>query len=95
MLDYYKAKKNFFSNLIDNYLKDKVTYQIPDGRLTFWLKPICDTDLFQFKRSVNAKLISFYTPDRFSYSNDIMGLRLGYASLLEINLERGIQIKKY
>lgn len=92
MLNYYRSKRDFFSNLIDNYLKDKVTYQIPDGGLAFWLNPIKTTDLFQLKKIVNTKLISFYTPDRFSYNDDIMGLRLGYASLSEANLEKGMQI---
>lgn len=92
MLNYYRSKRDFFSNLIDNYLKDKVTYQVPDGGLAFWLNPIKTTDLFQLKKIVNTKLISFYTPDRFSYNDDIMGLRLGYASLSEANLEKGMQI---
>lgn len=92
MLNYYRSKRDFFSNLIDNYLKDKVTYQVPDGGLAFWLNPIKATDLFQLKKIVNTKLISFYTPDRFSYNDDIMGLRLGYASLSEANLEKGMQI---
>ena len=92
MLNYYRSKRDFFSNLIDNYLKDKVTYQVPDGGLAFWLNPIKATDLFQLKKIVNTKLISLYTPDRFSYNDDIMGLRLGYASLSEANLEKGMQI---
>ena len=92
MLNYYKTKRDFFSNLIDNYLKEKVTYQVPDGGLAFWLKPINETDLFQLKKTINTKLISFYTPDRFSYNDDIMGLRLGYASLSEASLEKGMQI---
>lgn len=92
MLNYYGTKRDFFSNLIDNYLKDKVTYQVPDGGLAFWLKPINEVDLFQLKKIVNTKLISFYTPDRFSCNDYIMGLRLGYASLSEANLEKGIQI---
>ena len=92
MLNYYRSKRDFFSNLIDNYLKDKVTYQVPDGGLAFWLNPIKTTDLFQLKKIVNTKLISFYTPDRFSYNDDIIGLRLGYASLSEANLEKGMQI---
>lgn len=92
MLNHYKAKRDFFSHIIDYYLKDKVTYEIPDGGLAFWLKPVNAANLFQLKNTVNTQLISFYTPDRFSHDNPIMGLRLGYASLPESSLEKGIQI---
>lgn len=92
MLNYYRTKRDLFSNLIDIYLKDKVTYRIPDGGLAFWLKLVNEPDLFKLKKKVNSKLISFYTPDRFSHGNYISGLRLGYASLSEAYLERGIRV---
>ena len=92
MLNYYKTKRDFFSGLVDSYLKDKVIYQVPDGGLAFWLKPVNEIDLFQVKKMTNTKLISFYTPDRFSLNDDIMGIRLGYASLSEANQEKGMQI---
>lgn len=92
ILNHYRKKRDFFDSLLDYYLKDKVTYKKPDGGLAFWIKPIGQTDLFKLKTKVNSKLVSFYTPDRFSYNNEIMGIRLGYASLPETDLEKGIKI---
>lgn len=92
MLNYYEAKRSFFLKIIENYLEDKVTYNKPDGGLAFWLKPTKNIDLFQIKEKVNSELVSFYTPDRFSYDKAIHGLRIGYASLSEANLEKGMRI---
>lgn len=92
MHSHYLAKRDFFSSLLENYLKGKVTYKKPDGGLAFWLKPVRDIDLFRIKEKVNAELVSFYTPDRFSYDQPMQGLRIGYASLSEANLEKGIRI---
>ncbi len=92
MLSYYEKKRDLFDSLLQNYLKDKVTYRKPDGGLAFWMNPVKKVNLFQLKQKVNSKLVSFYTPDRFSYDNEIMGIRLGYASLPEANIEKGIEI---
>lgn len=92
MLVHYQAKRDFFADLLDRHLEGKVIYKKPDGGLAFWLKPIRNIDLFQLKERVNSKLVSFYTPDRFSYDNAISGIRVGYASLSEANLEKGIRI---
>lgn len=92
MLSHYEQKRDFFDSLLQHYLKDKVIYKKPDGGLAFWLKPTKEIDLFQLKQKVNSKLISFYTPDRFSYENNITGIRLGYASLSKAHLEKGIKV---
>lgn len=92
ILNHYGKKRDFFDSLLVHYLKDKITYKKPDGGLAFWVKPIHNIDLFNLKLKVNSKLVSFYTPDRFSYNNDIIGIRLGYASLSETNLEKGIRV---
>ena len=92
MLSYYEQKRDFFASLLDNYLENKVTYKKPDGGLAFWIKPIENIDLFQVQKRANLKAINFYTPDRFSFDKSISGIRLGYASLSEADLEKGIKI---
>lgn len=92
MLGYYEQKRDFFASLLDNYLENKVTYKKPDGGLAFWIKPIKNIDLFQVQKRANLKAINFYTPDRFSFDKSISGIRLGYASLSEADLEKGIKI---
>lgn len=85
MLNHYEKKRNYFDSLLKHYLEDKVIYKKPDGGLAFWLKPVNNVNLFQLKQRLNSKLVNFYTPDRFSFGDDISGIRLGYASLSEQN----------
>lgn len=92
MLGYYEQKRDFFASLLDDYLENKVTYKKPDGGLAFWIQPIKGIDLFQVQKQANLKSINFYTPDRFSLGGPILGVRLGYASLSEADLEKGIKI---
>lgn len=91
MLSHYERKRDFFDGILQHYLKDKVVYKKPDGGLAFWLTPVEEVDLFRLKQNVNSKLVSFYTPDRFSYDDGVIGIRLGYASLSEAHLEKGIK----
>ena len=91
MLSYYEQKRDFFASLLDNYFENKMTYKKPDGGLAFWIKPIENIDLFQVQKKTNIKSINFYTPDRFSFGEPISGIRLGYASLSEADLEKGIK----
>jgi GntR family transcriptional regulator/MocR family aminotransferase len=69
-----------------------VSFEVPKGGLAFWLIPINQKDLYKIKEQANNSLLNFYTPDRFSFAEPICGLRLGYASLSETNLEKGIEI---
>ncbi|MDR1200866.1 MAG: PLP-dependent aminotransferase family protein, partial [Tannerellaceae bacterium] len=92
MVSLYAGKRDLFASLLDYYLKDKVTYKKPDGGLAFWIQPVEPVDLYKLKELANRKGVSFYTPDRFSFGEPIQGIRLGYASLSEENLERGIQV---
>ncbi len=92
MLSYYEKKRDYFSELLDYYMKDKVTYRKPDGGLAFWVQPIQAVNLAHVKKQVNAKYVSFYTPERFSFDKTITGIRLGYASLTEEKLEEGLRI---
>lgn len=89
---YYENKRDFFAELVDHYLHDKVDYKVPDGGLAFWLQPKHAINLFRLKKQANAKWVGFYTPDRFSFDQSITGLRLGYASLPEEKLEEGIRV---
>lgn len=92
MLAFYREKRDYFTSLLCNYLQGKVSFEVPKGGLAFWLIPINQKDLYKIKEQANNSLLNFYTPDRFSFAEPICGLRLGYASLSETNLEKGIEI---
>ncbi|MCC8145179.1 MAG: PLP-dependent aminotransferase family protein [Bacteroidales bacterium] len=92
MVNYYMEKRDFFDSLLDYYLKDKVIYKKPDGGLAFWLQPLENKDLHKINELTHLKKVGFYTPDRFSFSEPVSGIRLGYASLSKENLEKGIKV---
>ena len=92
MASYYLEKRDYFESLLNEYLKGKVTYKKPEGGLAFWLIPTGKVDLYKIKELANKKLVSFYTPDRFSFGEPIFGIRIGYASLSKENLKKGVEI---
>lgn len=92
MANYYLEKRDYFESLLNEYLKDKVIYKKPEGGLAYWLIPTSNIDLYKMKELTNKKLVSFYTPDRFSFGEPILGIRIGYASLSRENLKKGVKI---
>lgn len=92
MLSFYREKRDYFTSLLCDYLQGKVNFEVPKGGLAFWLTPSNQKDLYKIKEKANKLLLNFYTPDRFSFAEPVCGLRLGYASLSENDLEKGIDI---
>lgn len=93
MMEVYRKKRDFFAAMIEKHLHGKVRYSIPTGGLAFWLVPTCDnTDLYKVKEQAAKSFVSFYTPDRFSLSDPVCGIRLAYASLPEEDLEKGLAV---
>lgn len=88
---YYKVKRDYFAQLIEEHLSDQVEFQIPEGGLAFWLVPKVKTDLTKLHALLLAKGIHIIPPEDFSFDKPINGLRLGYASLSETKLEQGIK----
>jgi GntR family transcriptional regulator/MocR family aminotransferase len=86
----YQKKRDFFDDVVKNQLGDQVTYTKPDGGLAFWLKPQKGTDMFEVANRLDKKGIKILTPTKFSFSDPIMGMRLGYASLTEEQIEEGL-----
>jgi len=91
-VSYYKQKRDRFVELLDQHLQDKAFYQIPDGGLAVWLSFPENINLFKVQEITLKKGLNFYTPERFSFKEPINGIRIGYASLSEENMERGLQI---
>lgn len=79
--------------MLEMYLKDKVSYNIPTGGMAFWLQPVNENlDLYKVREKANKSFLNFYTPDRFSFAETVCGIRLGYASLSNEDLEQGLAI---
>jgi GntR family transcriptional regulator / MocR family aminotransferase len=88
--NHYKAKRDLATNLLKKYLKDKATYTIPEGGLAFWVVPDKQVDWLQISKELENKGIKIITPDTYSFNERINGIRLGYGSFSEKDLEEGI-----
>lgn len=92
----YKAKRDYFEAICNQYLKDKTTFIKPEGGLAFWIVPNSDVAIFEIAEKLLQKGIKIMTPEKFSFDKPISGFRLGYASLTEKQLEEGIiELAKY
>ena len=93
MVEVYRKKRDFFAAMLEKHLRGKVRYSIPTGGLAFWLVPACDSvNLYKVREQAGKSFVNFYTPDRFSFSEPIYGIRLGYASLSNEDIDRGLAI---
>lgn len=88
----YRNKRDFFEKLVMQHLSDKVEYRKPEGGLAFWLVPRQNIDLVKLSELLLEKGVQIMSPDQFSYGAPANGIRLGYASLTEAQLEAGIKI---
>ena len=89
---YYLNKRNFFAALIDKYLSDKLIYKMPEGGLAFWLKLRNKQDITKLNQALKLRGINLVHWTNYSFDNEINGIRLGYASLSENQLEKGIKV---
>lgn len=88
--NHYKAKRDFMGTVLNKHIKNKATYAIPEGGLAFWIVPNKQMDWSQVSQKLKSKGIKIITPDTYSFDETINGIRLGYGSLSEKELEEGI-----
>jgi len=88
--NHYKAKRDFMATLLNKHIKNKATYAIPEGGLAFWIVPNTQIDWSQVSQTLKNKGIKIITPDTYSFAETVNGIRLGYGSLSEKELEEGI-----
>jgi len=92
----YKAKRDYFESVCDLHLKGKATFTKPNGGLAFWIVPNNPVDLDEIANKLLQKGIKILPPQEFSFNESVNGLRLGYASLTENEINTGIAaIAKY
>lgn len=88
---HYKAKRDFMATVLDKYIRNKASYSVPEGGLAFWIVPHKQVDWVQVSQKMQAKGIQIITPDVYSFDETINGIRLGYGSLPEKELEEGVR----
>ncbi len=87
---HYKAKRDFMATLLNKNMKDKADYTVPDGGLAFWIVPKKKVNWPQLSEKLKNKGIKIVTPDTYSFDKSINGIRLGYGSPSEKELEEGV-----
>jgi GntR family transcriptional regulator / MocR family aminotransferase len=87
----YKNKRDLFEELLHEHLAGKVTFNKPEGGLAFWLVPKKRVDLVKLSQALLQKGVQIISPKDFSFHEPVNGLRLGYASLSDSQLEDGVK----
>ncbi|WP_267405043.1 MULTISPECIES: PLP-dependent aminotransferase family protein [unclassified Chryseobacterium] len=90
-LNYYKSKRDFTAQKLQEFLKDKADYSMPEGGMAFWIVPKNKIDWDHIDRELQKKSIKILNPNSFSFDNQINGLRLSYGSLPKESLEEAIK----
>jgi len=85
--NYYKTKRDITETLLQRHLGNKVTYLIPEGGLAYWIVPKKHVDWNLISEKLNMKGFSMITPESYSFDKIFNGMRLGYASLSDQELE--------
>lgn len=88
--NHYKIKRDYTASLLKKYLKDKATYTIPDGGLAFWIIPEKQVDWRRLSEGLKRKGIKIIPPDSYSFDGSANGIRFGYGSLSEKELQEAI-----
>jgi Transcriptional regulators containing a DNA-binding HTH domain and an aminotransferase domain (MocR family) and their eukaryotic orthologs len=85
--NYYKTKRDTTEILLQKHLGNKVSYLIPEGGLAYWIVPKKQIDWVLISEKLNMKGFSMITPESYSFDKIMNGMRLGYASLSDQELE--------
>lgn len=88
--NHYKAKRDITAALLRKHLKNKAGYFIPEGGLAFWIVPNKQVEWLHISERLKDQGIKIITPDVYSFDETVNGIRLGYGSLSEKELEEGI-----
>lgn len=90
--NHYKSKRDITAILLKKYLGNKASYLIPEGGLAFWIMPKQQVDWALIAEKLNINGFNMITPDNYSFDKTVNGMRLGYASLSEQELEECIHM---
>ncbi|MBS1571645.1 MAG: PLP-dependent aminotransferase family protein [Bacteroidetes bacterium] len=91
VLKTYQERKKMFAQLLHNYFNDTISYEIPNGGLSFWIIFNIKISLVQLSEKCNE--LGLYLPKNCLYQNQKhTAIRLGYAHLNEIEMKKAVQL---
>ncbi|MCD0471883.1 PLP-dependent aminotransferase family protein [Flavobacterium sp. JAS] len=94
-LKIYKQRRNHFCELLTSDFKNEIEFRIPEGGLAVWANFNDNINLIKMSDEAAKKGLSisngnFYKNDNFSPN----AIRMGFASLTEIEMEKALVILK-
>lgn len=91
--NYYKQKRDFLISLFKVHLSEYIDFHIPEGGLAVWLWSKNNTNWTDILTKVENKGVHIPLPTYYN-TNIVDGIRLGYGSLTNEEMEEGILILK-
>lgn len=89
---YYRDKRDFTASLLEQFMKDGVSYNIPGGGLAFWIKPKRTVDWQNISQQLIKRGVKIITPDNYYDGSPVSGMRLSFGTLSNHDLRDGIKI---
>lgn len=89
----YRQRRAFMDEQLQYHLDKQVTYTVPDGGLAYWLRLRKPVDMEKLGKQLQKNGVQVMSTDRCSFDGTALhALRLGYASLTETQLAKGIEV---
>ncbi len=88
---HYKHKRDFMVSLMEKHMNGLIDYEVPEGGLAVWITPRKMIDWTALIERMQEKGIQIIPPEQYSSGTSVNGVRLGYGSLDNEQLEQGIK----
>ena len=89
----YKERRDYFSTLLHQHLKEKVSFEIPSGGLAFWVEWKNNLNLGKLKKVCEKS--GLFLPQNILYQNkNISATRLGFGHLNFEEMEKAVEVLK-
>ena len=94
-VEIYKKRRDYFCQLLQTHLKDKINFTIPEGGMTVWAQFEKGIDLIRLSQEAEKKDL-YLSDGTIHHSQYFKGncTRLGFASSTEEELEQSVEILK-
>lgn len=88
----YRARRDLMERCLNKYFGSLISHKAPEGGLAYWVTFNKEIDFSAYVELLRSKHIQIVPPETF-YENGCarFGMRLGYGSLNEEELENGIK----
>ena len=91
----YQARRSVLVEALENRLGDAVSFELPPGGMSLWLKVDASLDVEAWARRAERRGVIFFPGRRFDFRGGALpNLRLGFLALNEDELLEGVRRMK-